>query len=193
MTIADDFQHALERLADDTAARARVVANRRNISRADKAVRLAGLINRSNSQAAALAEHFTSRQLEALTGRPVPATGILPIDESDRLLKAAKTALTDRDTALERVERLARSEPLATAQTSVTEALSGQKVGRGGYIGWTRQLNAGACEMCQRWARADRVWPADHRMPRHPNCACVQHIVITPTKPRPVKKRRYTP
>lgn len=188
MTAADQFQSAIERLADDTAATARRIANRRNISRADKAVRLAGLINRANAQATLLADAFTSRQLESLTNRPAPAKGLLPTDDSERLLKSAKTVLSDPD-PLDRVERLARSEPLATAQTSVTEALSGQKRGRGGYIGWQRQLNAGACSLCQHWARNGRIWPAEHWMPRHPNCACVQRLVITPTKPKPVRKR----
>lgn len=190
MSTADDFQHALERLADDAAAQARRITNRRNISRADKAIRLSGLINRKNAQAVALAEHFTSHQLEELTGQPAPARGVLPADESDRLLQAAQTALENRDTALERVERLARSEPLDTAQTTVTNALDGITRTRGGHLGWTRQLNAGACEVCQRWARGSRVWPADHFMPRHPNCACVQRLVIVPTKPKPVRRQR---
>lgn len=187
---ADQFQTALERLADNTAQQARRIANRRNIGKSTKAVQLAALINRSNAAAVALADAHASRQLESLTGRAVPARGLLPTDDSARLLKSARTALEDRDTALDRVERLARSEPLSTAQTSVTEALSGQKAGRGGYIGWTRQTNAGACELCTHWARGNRVWPADRYMPRHPNCACVQRITITTTKPRPVRKRR---
>lgn len=191
MTAADQFQTAMENLAEDTARQARRIANRRNITKADKAIRLAGLLNRSNAAATALADTFTSRQLEDITGRPVPARGLLPDDDSDRLLKAAKSALEDRDTALERVERLGRSEPLQTAQTSVTEALTGQKPGRGGYwLGWVRQLNAGACEVCQRWERGGRVWPADHYMPRHPNCACIPRVVRVARKPKPVRKRR---
>lgn len=192
MSAADQFQTAMERLAEDTARQARRIANRRNITKADKAIRLAGLLNRSNAAATALADTFTSRQVEDITGRPVPARGLLPTDDSDRLLKAAKSALEDRDTALERVERLGRSEPLQTAQTSVTEALTGRPAGRGGYLGWVRQVNAGACQVCQRWERNGRVWPADHYMPRHPNCACVPRVVQVDTKPKPVRKRKRT-
>lgn len=192
MTAADTFQTALEKLAEDTAAAARRIANRRNITKADKVVRIAALLQRSNATATALADAWTSRQLEDLTGRATPAKGIAATDDSERLLKSAKTALEDRATALERVERLARSEPLQTAQTSVTEALTGRKAGRGGYLGWVRQLNVGACEVCQRWERGGRVWPADHYMPRHPNCACVQRVVTTTTKPKPVRKRKRT-
>lgn len=189
MTTSDLFQSALEKLADDTTTAARKIMARK-ISTTDKAVKLAALLNRANAQAVALADTFTSRQLESLTGRATPARGITPTDDSDRLLKSAKTALEDRGTAVERVERLARSEPLQTAQTSATEALSGHKQGRGGYLGWVRQLNAGACELCTHWERNGRVWPADHWMPRHPNCACVPRIVLSTTKPKTVRKRR---
>jgi hypothetical protein len=190
MTAADQFQSAIESLAEDTAAQARRIANRRNITRTDKATRLAALLNRANAHATTLGEAFTQRQVESLTGRPVPAKGLAPTDDSERLLKATRTALEDRDTAVERVERLARSEPLHTAQSSVTEAMSGHRPGRGGYLGWVRQLNTGACEVCQHWERGGRIWPAEHRMPLHPNCACVQRIVTTTTKPKPVRTRR---
>ncbi|UJL27007.1 hypothetical protein HZU38_18875 [Mycolicibacterium vanbaalenii] len=189
MTTADRFQSALEKLADDTATAARRIANRRNLTKADKAVRLAGLLNRANAAAVALGDGFTARQIEALTGTPAPAAGVLPADESDRLLQAAQTALEDRDSALERVERLARSEPVDTAQTAVTDAMNSHTPPKGQHFGWTRLLNSGACEVCVRWARNGRVWPATHWMPRHPNCACVQQIVTTDTPPKPVTKR----
>lgn len=189
MTTSDVFQSAVEKLADDTATAARKILARK-ISKTDKAVKLAGLLNRANAQAVTLADTFTSRQLESLTGKATPATGITPKDDSDRLLKSAKTALEDRTTALERVERLARSEPLQTAQASATEALSGHKIGRGGYLGWVRQLNANACELCTHWERGGRVWPPDHWMPRHPNCACVPRIVVSKTRPKPVRRRK---
>lgn len=188
MTAADQFQTAIEKLAEDTANAARRIANRRNITKADRAVRLAALLNTANAHATTLAEGFTNRQVETLTGRPVPAKGLLPVDDSERLLKATRTVMEDRD-PLERIERLARSEPLSTAQTTVTNAMEGRKPARG-FFGWTRQLNAGACELCRHWARGGRVWPADHRMPRHPNCACVQQITQQANKPKPVRKRK---
>ncbi|MDX1873987.1 hypothetical protein SBI67_17840 [Mycolicibacterium sp. 120266] len=187
MTPADKFQAALEELADDTAARAaRIVHAHR--SKAERVARLVALLQRSNAAATALADASASRQLEALTGRATPAAGVLPTDDSERLLKAARTALEDRTTSLDRVTRLARSEPLQTAQQAFTQASSGMRVGRGGYIGWIRQTNAGACELCQHWARGGRVFPPDHGMARHPSCACVQRLVISPTKPKQVRK-----
>lgn len=179
----------MEKLADDTAAQARRIANRRNITKADKVVRLAGLLNRANAAATALADDHTRRQIEALTGRAVPARGIPATDDSERLLKAVKTVLAGPDSPLERAERLARSEPLATAQSTVTEAATGQRV-RGGYLGWMRKLDADPCERCRWWARNGRVWPASHRMPRHPSCRCVQELVISPTKPKPVRIKK---
>lgn len=189
MTQADTFQAELEKLADQTAAHAaRIVRAHR--SKAERVARLVSLLQRSNATATALGDTFTSRQLEALTGQPTPTTGVLPTDDSERLLKAARTALEDRSTSLERVERLARSEPLQTAQQTVTEAMTGKRVGRGGYLGWVRQTNAGACELCQHWARGGRVFPPDHGMARHPNCACVQRLVITTARPKQVRKRK---
>ncbi|WP_199255617.1 hypothetical protein [Mycolicibacterium mengxianglii] len=191
MSQSDLFQAALEKLADNTATAARKITNRRNITKADKVIRLAALFNRANATATALGDVFTSRQLEELTGHPTPTKGIPATDDSARLLKSATTALEDREAALERVERLARSEPLQSAQRAATEAMSNHFGKRGGYIGWTRQLNTGACEVCQRWERDGRVWPPDHRMPQHPNCACVQRIVITTTKPKSVRRKKH--
>jgi hypothetical protein len=190
VTAADRFQHELERLAEDVARQARRIANRRNITRADRAVRLAGLVNRARAQATALGELGALRQLEELTGRPVPARGVLPDDQGDRLLDAARTLLGDRD-PLERVERMARSEFLQAAQQAVMQAVEGHDAPRGKHYGWTRQLNAGACERCTRWARNGRVWPATHPMKQtHPQCACIQKFGVYPTPPKPVRKKR---
>lgn len=191
MTAADDFQNALEALADDTAKAARRIANRRNVTKADRAVQLVGLLNRANASAVALGDGFTSRQLEALTGRPVPSTGVLPTDDSERLLDAVRTIMADR-APLDRIERLSRSEATSAAQSAATDALSAQKPRRGFY-GWVRQLDANACERCRRWASKGRVFPAAHRFARHPNCLCVPKVVQTNTRPKPVRTRRKTP
>lgn len=190
MTVADQFQDAMEKLADDTARTARRIANRRNISKAERAIRLAALINTSNARAVALGEAFTIRQLEDVTGKPVAATGVLPADDSERLLDAARKIMSDK-TPLERVERLARGEAASAAQSAATDALSSQKPPRGGFTGWRRQLDANACPRCRRWAgKGGRVFPADHRFARHPNCLCVPVVVITTTPPKPVRNRR---
>lgn len=189
MSSAEDFQNALARMADDTARAARRIANRRNITKADKAVRLAALLNRSNAAATALGDSFASRQLEDITGKPVPAKGIVATDDSERLLKAARTAMETRGEALDRVERLARSESLHSARSALTEAVTGRRV-RGGYIGWVRQTEPDACDRCTYLARNGRVWPASHRIYAHPNCVCTQRLVIVTAPPKPVRKRK---
>jgi len=186
---ADAYQSALEKLADGTARAARRAANRRNVTKAMRAANVAAIVQRGNAQALALAEMFTARQLEHVTGRAALAKGLLPTDDSDRLTKAAKTILADPD-PLGRAERLAMAEVLHTAQGAVQESLTGKRKGRGGYLGWVRQLDAEACPKCQHWARNGRVWPPQHPMPRHFNCRCVQRLVITPEAPKPVKTRK---
>lgn len=186
---ADRYQAELEKLADSTARAARRAANRRNVTRATRAVNVAAIVQRGNAQALGLAEAFTQRQLESVTGRATPARGLLPADDSDRLLKAAKTILAEPD-PLARIERLGASEVLYTAQGGVQESLTGRKRSRGGYLGWVRQMEADPCKRCRWWSRNGRVWPPDHRMPRHHNCRCVQKIVLVTEKPLPVRKRK---
>lgn len=186
---ADKYQAELEKLADATARAARRAANRRNVTRAARAANVAAIVQRGNAQALALAEAFTQRQLESATGRAIPAKGLLPADDSDRLLKAAKTVLSEPD-PLVRVERLGASEVLYTAQGGVQESMDGRKRSRGGYLGWVRQMDSNPCERCQRWYRNGRIWPPDHPMPRHFNCRCVQRIVLVSEQPKPVRKRK---
>lgn len=187
--LADKYQAELEKLADATARAVRRAANRRNVTKAARAANMAAIVQRGNAQALALAEAFTQRQLEAVTGRATPARGLLPADDSDRLLKAAKTILSEPD-PLARAERLGASEVLHTAQSGVQESMTGRKRARGGYLGWVRQIESGACPICQRWEGNGRIWPPDHPMPRHFNCRCVQRIVTVGAKPKPVRKRR---
>ena len=107
---------------------------------------------------------------------PTLPSAVLPVDDTERLAKAVRTIAddSDADTTMQ-LSRLARSEPLDTAQRVTHEAI-GQQAAAGG---WVRQLNAGACELCRWWARNGRVWPKDHKFPRHPGCNCQPRIVLT--------------
>ncbi|OYN79985.1 hypothetical protein CG716_11040 [Mycolicibacterium sphagni] len=165
---------------------------RREQTREDGALAIAGLINRSNAEGVGLADVFVARQLEELSGQPVPSVGLLPVDDSERLLKAAHTVLDDPDPT-SRLERLAGNEPLETAQQAVSEALVRQqrRIERrtGKYVGWVRQMNANACQRCVNWAQDGRVWPANYRMPTHKGCNCVERIVISEKRPKPVRQK----
>lgn len=189
MSAASDYQAALEKLADKTARAARRAANRRNVTKATRAANLAAIVQRANAQALALAEAYTQRQLEDITGRAVPAKGLLPTDDSERLLKAAKTIMADPD-PLARAERLAQAEILHTAEGGVRDSMTGKKRARGGYLGWVRHLEPTACERCRHWARNGRIWPAQHPMPRHFNCRCVQEFIKVNQAPKTVRTRK---
>jgi hypothetical protein len=179
MAVSDDYQNALERLAVDTATQ---VVNETNQAF------IVALINQARAVAVAIADVYTARQVEVLTDRVVTPAGVLPTDESDRLSEAVDT-IGDTDVPM-RLERLARSEVFAAAQSAVTESLSRMPDRPRQYIGWVRQLEAGHCERCGHWAKNGRVWPKSYRMPTHPNCNCVQRIVVTDTRPKPVRSKR---
>lgn len=56
--------------------------------------------------------------------------------------------------------------------------------------GWTRGIERAACQMCRWWEREGRIWPADHRMPRHTGCRCQQVPTWTREKIDPVPYAR---
>jgi hypothetical protein len=179
MAVSDDYQDTLERLAALTAAQVQ--------GETDTAV-IVALLNRARASAVATADVYTARQLEVLTDRVVTPAGVLPTDESERLTEALET-IGDTDVAM-RLERLARSEVFAAAQSTVSESLSKMPDRPRQFVGWVRQLEAGHCDRCERWAKNGRVWPKNHKMATHPNCNCVQCIVISDTKPLPVRSKR---
>lgn len=275
MAAVDDFQTTIENLAANTkrAVTQIYLAIGDELSREDAALQIAGVINRARAEAVALADVYTVNQIEELTGQPTTAVGVLPVDDSERLLTAVNTVLFDApptpqtmtvdelativqgmdldpadyyldrvvkkisryirddnpeyldkgtlaewldensrpgspeidsdeydadelvrefptgDGSISRLERLAQNEPLQAAQKAAGEALAKQKPPQG-YLGWVRQLNATACQLCRFWNRDDRVWPQSYKMARHTNCACVQKIVVSETRPKPVRSKR---
>ena len=98
MIAVDQYQAATEQLASQTeqAALALFAQYRAGqYNQADAALLLAALINRANATATSLADVWLAIQIEQLTGAPVPTVGVLPVDGSDRLVKAANTILSD--------------------------------------------------------------------------------------------------
>lgn len=176
-TLADDTDHAAQ-----TVLLAYLVAKR---SRDDAALAIAALINKANAKATSLADYYLAQQVAAAARQPVPTVGLVPVDDSDRLVKAAHTTLSAIDKAVEtadpatdtpsgRLTRLTRSGPLETAQAATSEAIKRQRL----VEGWVRELHQGACEMCVWWWREGRVWPKEHPLQSHKGCQCSQRVVL---------------
>lgn len=197
MTVVEDYQEQAEALAASTAAQmlglyAALQAG--GLAPSTAVETMAAVVNAANAAATTLADVFASAQIEAAAGVPSPPTGIAPRDDSERLVKAVSTILDDlpeaapaeaagpdgdadepdpAEKAANRLERLARSEPLDTGQAVTVEIVNRLPLVRG----WTRKLDADPCERCVRWAEDGRVFPTDHHFKRHYGCNCQMQIV----------------
>jgi hypothetical protein len=184
VTVPVDAVAALQAQTEATAATAQaevaeiwaaVIAG--EIARDSVAALIAGVVNRANAMAVSLADVFLSVQIEAATGTPTPTTGVVPQDDSLRLGKAVETILKDSADDAEvqtRLDRLARSEPLETAQQATSEAMQKQQL----IEGWTRQMDADPCQLCRWWWREGRVWPKAQPFQSHKGCNCQAKAVL---------------
>jgi uncharacterized protein YndB with AHSA1/START domain len=184
MTTADDFRLALDKLADDNddSTAGIYVAFKAGEFALDTAVaRIAGQINRTNAVAVTLADTYVQTAIEEL-GEPALSVGLVPTDDSERLVKAANTILTEQseDTPETRLTRLSHAEPFETAQRASVEAMGKQPL----VEGWQRHFeSAKPCQLCVWIARigpdGPRVWPANHPFQTmHPGDKCVPKIVL---------------
>jgi hypothetical protein len=98
--------------------------------------------------------------------------------EPDEEIHADEDEPDPVETAATRLERLARSEPLDTAQAVTVEIINRLPV----VTGWMRKLDADPCARCQRWAENGRVFPQGHHFKRHYGCNCAAEIVTTTTE-----------
>lgn len=78
------------------------------------------------------------------------------------------------DETANRLERLARSEPLDTGQAITVEVINRIPVVKG----WTRKLDADPCQRCVRWAEDGRVFHPKAHFKRHFGCNCQQEVVV---------------
>lgn len=99
--------------------------------------------------------------------------------DDKRISEALGTIMVDdgTDRAMQ-LERLADNEPKAAAADGSRDALRRSKRVKG----WTRSLEADACQLCLWWWREGRTWQPDHPMPRHTGCTCTQTPVVTTTE-----------
>lgn len=73
-----------------------------------------------------------------------------------------------------RLGRLARAEPLETAQRAASEAMQTQTM----VEGWVRQFDAVPCQLCVWWWREGRIWPKAHPFQTHKGCNCQPRVVF---------------
>ena len=98
MSAVDEYQTATEQLAADTAREVLAVYADITTDRIPPdagTLFIAAAINRASAAAVTLADVWLSVQIEERAGQPVPTVGVLPVDGSERLAKAATTVLND--------------------------------------------------------------------------------------------------
>lgn len=196
MTVVDDYQARTEGLAEGAAIRvagvyAMLQAGQLTLDEAQQLI--AATVNAANAASFSLADAYIAMQIERATGTPTPTTGVLPLDDVERLIQAVHTIFEDMvqqadahiaattspaadpvHTAGMRLERLARSEPLESGQKASVAAMTEQPL----VEGWTRQMDADPCQLCQWWSRGGRVWPKDHPFQSHKGCNCQPKVVF---------------
>jgi hypothetical protein len=192
VTTVEDYQAQTEQLSADTVAQVLVVYaafQAGQITQAEAEAIIATIVNQANAVALSLADVALAVQIEVATGLVTPPVGVLPVDSTDRLVKAVNTILVDQpvvepeqpepepdrpDPAEMRLERLARAEPLEASQDGSLEAMQEQPR----VEGWTRQMDADPCQLCEWWWREGRIWPKEHPFQKHKGCNCQPKIVV---------------
>ena len=136
---------------------------------------LADFVAASRARGAAAAQVAFRGVVEAATGAPGIITPTPVAHDRARLLTAISTIMADdaHDTLMQ-VKRLAANEPIQAAVDAMAAELAASDV----VTGWRRGLDSDPCQLCRWWARDGRVWLADHPMPRHKGCACLQVPVV---------------
>lgn len=177
------YHGTLNRLADDVQTRVLAVfeAWQTGVLTAEQFVQLAAAyVAQGNSRAVALGDLAAAAALSVELGAPQPTTGVNAPDDADRLREGLTTlvaaAVAGDITA--RLTRFARAEPSAAAQDAWVESFSRYEP----VEGWKRQLDAGACELCQAWAADARVYSKKTKMLHHAGCQCTPQPVLRKDK-----------
>src|SRR5690625_2876748 len=190
MSVIDQWQTATEHLAADTQRKVAAVYaafQDGQVGRREAEQLIAAIVNHANASSVALAEAGIIWQVQEVAAAPVPALGIAPVDDHSRLVDAARAVLATSavdDDPLMRLQRLARSEPLHAGHQAASAAMSSHKA----VEGWTRQMEADACQLCRWWWREGRVWPAAHPFQSHQGCNCQPRVVVAEN----IKSTGYT-
>lgn len=132
---------------------------------------LAGTLHIGTAQARVLGDQIAAHGLIWLGYDALPIGATLGAAEADRLTRAAETlvaGLDSEDGIAARLARIGQAEPAQALREAMRDTYAGNQMD-----GYTRGLNAGACELC-RWLHKDgHVFPIDQPMHQHPGCGCV--------------------
>lgn len=166
------YQDQLEATVSETAAQvaAAVALYEAGKVTADTLAALAAaFVTAGNGAAAALADLSLASTLTTKLGTVVAPLGITrPLDDPERLTKAADTLLSAENASLARWERLARAEGQEAAARAYSEGIRRSRH----VTGWRRGISGSACQLCRWWSRGGQVWPDSHPMPTHKGCTC---------------------
>ena len=145
---------------------------------ADQFVQVAALVvSRANARAVTLADMALAAALSVELGVAHPAAGVMPVADQERLRDGLRTLVAAHaagDDVVARVERFAAAEPMAAAQRGWRDAMAEFDA----VEGWVRQLDGDACELCQKWAGSDEVFPKTMTMNHHTGCQCTPKPVV---------------
>jgi hypothetical protein len=137
------------------------------------------LLYHAGTEAEALGRAELARMMSRITGEPITAHlhagGQTPLLKRARIADALRTTIADPDAAslVKRLERLTYSDPLAIAQSALTDSMKRHKQ----ITGYVRVLNNEACELCQWLAKDGYVYPSEQPMHQHPGCLCTARPV----------------
>lgn len=172
------YRTTLLRLADGSAAAVEALWALLDTGRIDQAefvARTATVIATANARATTLADIALATTISVQLRRAVPALGLTPSDDIDRLTEAAATVAALG--TIGRAIRLARAEPLEAAARAYSTGIAESPH----VIGWERQTSGTACEMCTAWASSG-VLPDTVEMLTHKGCSCIP-VPITTGRP----------
>lgn len=126
------------------------------------------MLSTARARGVAIAELTLGGYLQQALGRVPAFVGVATADTADRLTKAVATiASSELDTAMQ-LTRLAVSEVLDAASTGFSSAIKSHPAVKG----YTRGVEADACELCTWLYKDGYVYPSEQPMDTHTGCMC---------------------
>lgn len=169
------FQRGLEQLRDNTAV---VVMGiyasmlEAELSKEDVIDVLVPVLQRAAIEGQAMARGEFARMAERIEIVTDVTEAVEPVSftntATERLQAALETALEDDDAAPQRLERLARADPIEETQRELSRSMRSSDE----IVGWRRVLDADHCEICGWLYRDGHVYKPSQELWAHPGCLC---------------------